>query len=379
MKIVILMDSFKGSLDSINCGNAVKQGILKAMPDSEISVFPLADGGEGMARTLSESLNATWIPLSVTGPLTDSVAAGYGYIEHSRTAILEMVSASGLALLTPEQYDPFRTSTYGVGELINHAMEKGCLNFIIGIGGSATNDGGIGMLKALGYQFFDKDGKDVGHGASALSQINQIDFQKVNPLLSECRFQIACDVTNPLCGKNGATYVYGPQKGLLPDQLSSVDEGMRHYAEIVSATILKNVSDIPGTGAAGGLGFAFLSFLNAELIPGAQLILNRLNLEEKIKAADLVITGEGKLDYQTVLGKAPITVARLAKKYQKKVIAFSGCIGTGAELTIPEGIDAFFPVLCDICSFEEALSPEKAKENLKTTAEQVFRLINLYI
>lgn len=378
MKIIIAMDSFKGSLDSTSCGNAVKQGILTVYPDADIQVFPLADGGEGMAKTLSESLQAEWIPVTVSGPLGASVTAGYGYIKDQNLAIMEMASAAGLSLLPPEHYHPLTSTTFGVGELICHAIKNGCRNFIIGIGGSATNDGGTGMLRALGFQILDSNGCEIRNGAQDLSQIASVHLENVLPELSECSFQVACDVSNPLCGKNGATYIYGPQKGLLPGQLETIDQGMKHYSQIAENTLHRIVSDIPGTGAAGGMGFAFMCFLPAKLVPGAQLIIDTLNLESAIQEADLIITGEGRLDSQTILGKAPITVAQLAKKYHKKVIAFSGCLGANAELCNRHGIDAYFPILTDICSLSEALSEEKTKQNLKSTAEQVFRLIRLY-
>ncbi len=375
MKIIVAIDSFKGSLSSIDAGNVVKQGILNVLPDSDVRIYPLADGGEGMAKTLSDAIGANWITATVSDPLGRSIQAGYGYIEKSHTAIIEMASAAGLALLSPNEYNPLITSTYGVGELIVDALERGARHFIIGIGGSATNDCGIGMLKALGYEFLDANDEEIYTGASALSRIIKIHSSSRNPLLDGCTFDIACDVTNPLCGTHGATYIYGPQKGLPPSKLQAVDNWMSSYASIASTVSGKDTSQFPGTGAAGGMGFAFLNFLNGRLLPGAELILNALNIEKEIATADLVITGEGRLDAQTIQGKAPITVARLAKKYQKKVIAFSGSLGTGAELCNEHGIDAYFPILTSICTLEEALSIETASKNLRITAEQVFHLL----
>lgn len=375
MKIIVAIDSFKGSLNSLDAGNAVKQGILKVLPDSDIHIYPLADGGEGMSKTLSDALQAEWITTTVSDPLGRIIQAGYGYIEDSNTAVIEMASSAGLALLSPDEYNPLITSTYGVGELIIHALERGARHFIIGIGGSATNDCGIGMLKALGYEFLDANNKEIYIGASALSQIIKIQTNNKHPLLEKCTFDIACDVTNPLCGTHGATYIYGPQKGLPHSKLQEVDGWMKNYASIASKLSGKDVSQAPGTGAAGGMGFAFLNFLNGRLLPGAELIMNALNIEKELASADLVVTGEGRLDSQTVQGKAPITVAKLAKKYEKKVIAFCGSLGTGAELCNEHGIDAFFPILTSVCTLEEALSKENASTNLRVTAEQVIRLL----
>lgn len=373
MKVVIAIDSFKGSMTSMEAGNAAKKGILAAKPDAEVCLSPLADGGEGTVDALIEGLEAKKIPVTVTGPLGEKVSCYYGFLEETKSAVMEMASAAGITLVTKK--DPLRASTYGVGEMIADALKRGCKNFMIGIGGSATNDGGIGMLKALGFEFFDEDGNDVGEGAAALVKIEVIRTENKNPLLSGAKFQIACDVKNPLCGKQGATYIFGPQKGVTEEQKEQVDEAMRHYADVTKESLDCDFADCEGAGAAGGLGYAFLSYLAGELIPGVELILQATGLEEKMKNADVVVTGEGRLDAQTVMGKAPVGVAALAKKYNAKVIAFAGSVAPEASVCNQAGIDAFFPIVRGVTTLEEAMKKENAMENIAATAEQVFRLL----
>ena len=322
MKVVVAIDSFKGSLTSIEAGMAAKEGILIAHPDANVVVKPLADGGEGTTDALIAGLGGERIDLTVTGPLGTPVNAHYGYLAEKNTAILEMAAAAGIILVRESEKNPLTATTYGVGEMIADAMERGIRNFIIGIGGSATNDGGIGMLKALGYQFSDENGQDVGEGGQALERVSSIIIEKANPILKECNFHIACDVTNPLCGKNGATYIYGPQKGVTLEIAEELDQAMNHYASITSKFLHNDYASAEGAGAAGGLGFAFLSYLNATLTPGIDLILNAVELEKELEDTDITVTGEGRLDHQTAMGKAPVGVARLAKKYGSKVVAF---------------------------------------------------------
>ena len=324
MKVVVAIDSFKGSLTSIEAGMAAKEGILKAHPDANVVVKPLADGGEGTTDALIAGLGGERIDLTVTGPLGTPVNAHYGYLAEKNTAILEMAAAAGIILVRESEKNPLTATTYGVGEMIADAMKRGIRNFIIGIGGSATNDGGIGMLKALGYQFSDENGQDVGEGGQALERVSSIIIEKANPILKECSFHIACDVTNPLCGKNGATYIYGPQKGVTPEIAEELDKAMNHYASVTSKFLHNDYASAEGAGAAGGLGFAFLSYLNATLTPGIDLILNAVELEKELEDTDITVTGEGRLDHQTAMGKAPVGVARLAKKYGSKVVAFPG-------------------------------------------------------
>lgn len=373
MKVVIAIDSLKGSLSSIEAGMAAKEGILKAKPDAEIIVKPLADGGEGTANALIEGLNGERIDLTVTGPMGSPVSCYYGYIKESSTAIMEMASAAGITLVPDEEKNPLLATTYGVGEMIANAMELGCRNFIIGIGGSATNDGGIGMLKALGYEFFDKNGEDAGEGGQALAKVSSINTKNRNPLISECTFRIACDVNNPLCGENGATYIYGPQKGVTDGFKADLDAGMANFAKVTAAALGHDDSKIAGVGAAGGLGFAFLSYIGAELTPGIELILNAVGLEDELKNADIAVTGEGRLDHQTAMGKAPVGVARLAKQYAAKVVAFAGAVTEGAVACNDAGIDAFFPIIRGITTLEEAMNKENAHKNMAAATEQVFR------
>ncbi len=375
MKVVIAIDSLKGSLSSMEAGMAIKDGILAAKPDAEVIVKPLADGGEGTTDALIEGMNGERIDLTVTGPMHTPVDAYYGYLKDTNTAVMEMASAAGITLVPDSEKNPLLATSYGVGEMINDAIQRGCRNFIIGIGGSVTNDGGIGMLKALGVRFLDENGEDAGEGGQALAKVARIDVSGMNPLLKECHIQVACDVNNPLCGENGSTYVYGPQKGVTEDMKKTLDEAMAHFARVTSETLENDYMNIPGAGAAGGLGYAFLAYTGAALTPGIELILDAVGLEEELSGADVVVTGEGRLDFQTAMGKAPVGVARLAKKYNAKVIAFAGSVTKEATACNKEGIDAFFPILRGVCTLAEAMDPVAARNNMTATVEQVFRLL----
>lgn len=375
MKVVIAIDSLKGSLSSMEAGMAIKDGILAAKPDAEVIVKPLADGGEGTTDALIEGMNGERIDLTVTGPMHTPVDAYYGYLKDTNTAVMEMASAAGITLVPDSEKNPLLATSYGVGEMINDAIQIGCRNFIIGIGGSVTNDGGIGMLKALGVRFLDENGEDAGEGGQALAKVARIDVSGMNPLLKECHIQVACDVNNPLCGENGSTYVYGPQKGVTEDMKKTLDETMAHFARVTSETLENDYMNTPGAGAAGGLGYAFLAYTGAALTPGIELILDAVGLEEELSGADVVVTGEGRLDFQTAMGKAPVGVARLAKKYNAKVIAFAGSVTKEATACNKEGIDAFFPILRGVCTLAEAMDPVAARNNMTATVEQVFRLL----
>jgi len=376
MKTVIAIDSLKGSLTSIEAGNAIMEGIKRADPGAEVVVRPLADGGEGTTETLVSGLGGRMEEITVTGPLGAPVVAEYGIIAESQTAIMEMATAAGITLVSDSERNPLNTTTFGVGEMIADAIEKGCRNFIIGIGGSATNDGGLGMLSALGFEFLDKDGNSVEIFGRGLENIAKITTDKVLPKIDGCSFSIACDVTNPLCGDNGCSAVYGPQKGATPEIVALMDGWLKNYAEIAKQTFENVDPNYPGAGAAGGLGFAFMTFLGGVLEPGIDLILNKTNLEDYIKTADVVVTGEGRLDFQTAMGKAPVGVARLAKKHNKMVVAFAGAVTRDATECNKNGIDAFFPILREICTLDKAMEKEYAAENLAATAEQVFRIIS---
>lgn len=375
MKVVVAIDSFKGSLSSMEAGTAVAEGIYRADKDAEVTVRPLADGGEGTVEALTAGMNGRIESVKVTGPLGNTVEASYGIIAETKTAIIEMAAAAGITLLAEKDRNPLYTTTYGVGELMQDAMKKGCRNFIVGIGGSATNDGGVGMLQALGYGFLDAVGRQVPYGAEGLARIVKITDDRVVPELKECHFKIACDVTNPLCGEQGCSAVFGPQKGATLSMVEEMDKWLMHYAALTKEKYPQSDRNKPGTGAAGGLGFAFLSYTNAALDSGVKIILEETKLEEHIKSADIVITGEGRLDSQTIMGKAPIGVARMAKQYGKKVLAFSGCVTEDAVLCNRHGIDAYFPILRSVTTLKEAMAPECAKENLAAAVEQVFRLI----
>lgn len=374
MKVVVAIDSLKGSLSSMEAGLAIKDGVLAAQPDAEVIVKPLADGGEGTTDALIEGMNGERIDLTVTGPMHTPVDAYYGYLKDTNTAVMEMASAAGITLVPDSEKNPLLATSYGVGEIINDAIQRGCRNFIIGIGGSVTNDGGIGMLKALGVRFLDENGEDAGEGGQALAKIARIDVSGINPLLKECHIQVACDVNNPLCGENGSTYVYGPQKGVTEDMKKTLDEAMAHFAKVTSETLENDYMNTPGAGAAGGLGYAFLAYTGAALTPGIELILDAVGLEEELSGADVVVTGEGRLDFQTAMGKAPVGVARLAKKYNAKVIAFAGSVTKEATACNKEGIDAFFPILRGVCTLADAMDPVNARNNMIATVEQVFRL-----
>ena len=375
MKVVLAIDSFKGSLSSLQAGNAVKDAVLRLNNSAEVIVKPLADGGEGTVDALSEGTNTEVVEITVKGPLLKPVTAKYCILKTTNTAVIEMAAASGITLVSDAEKNPLNTTTYGVGELIKDAVGRDCRKFIIGIGGSATNEGGVGMLTSLGYEFLDKNGNPIALGAKGLRDLHRIKTEKALSVLKECSFNIACDVKNPLCGENGCSAVFGPQKGATPQMVRDMDLWLENYAKIAQSVSQSANKNFPGAGAAGGLGFAFLTFLNSTLKSGIDIVLEEIRLEEVIKSADLVVTGEGRLDSQTVMGKAPIGVAGLAKKYGKKVIAFSGCVTNDAEVCNDHGIDAFFPILRGVTTLEEALNPQNAYKNLTATAYQVLRLL----
>lgn len=375
MNVVTAIDSFKGSLTSLEAGHGVETGFKRVDATIEVNVHPLADGGEGTVDALTEGMHGEKVYAPVTGPLGAKVNCPYGIIAESQTAIIEMSGAAGITLVPRNQLDPMKATTYGVGEVIKDAIKRGCRRFLIGIGGSATNDGGVGMLMALGYDFLDAQGQPIALGAQGLKDLDHIETSHVLPALQECSFKIACDVTNPLCGPQGASAIYGPQKGATSAQVLEMDGWLAHYAKCAQTLDATIDATYPGTGAAGGLGFAFKSFLQGELVSGISMVLEETKLEDAIKEADLVITGEGRLDGQTAMGKAPIGVAQLAKKYDKPVIAFAGCVTKDATLCNEHGIDAFFPIMRKATTLDEAMDHDNALNNLADTAEQVMRLI----
>ena len=368
MKVVIAIDSFKGSISSLEAGEAAAVGVKRACPGAECVVRPLADGGEGTVDALVAGMDGTLCEIAVTGPMGEPASAKYGMLPGG-VAVMEMAQASGITLVPRDRRDPRVATTRGVGEMILDAASRGATRFIIGIGGSATNDGGAGMLQALGWRLLDDSGRDLPPGGAALSRLAQI----VPPgaeTLSGISLRIACDVTNPLCGDNGASAVYGPQKGATPEIVRELDASLAHFASVAGGE-----PDFPGAGAAGGLGYAFKTFLGAELVPGVDLILGETRLEDAVRGADVVITGEGRLDGQTAMGKAPIGVARLAKRHGAKVVAFAGCLGDGVEALNGAGIDAYFPILRKVVTLDDALDRRIAAANLTATAEQAVRLM----
>ena len=377
MKAVIAMDSFKGSISSIEAGNAAAEGIRRVFPDADTIIKPVADGGEGTVEALVSGLNGRLCEAEVSDPLGRKITAKYGILPNN-TAVIEMAAASGLTLLSENERDPMLTTTYGTGELILSAIHNGCRNFIIGIGGSATNDGGIGCLQALGFGMLDSNWRQVGFGAKGLSLLAKITDTNVIHELKECSFKVACDVTNPLCGEKGCSAVFGPQKGAKAELIPVMDRYLRNYAELTNKYNAAASPDMPGAGAAGGLGFALMYYLNAEFESGIELIMRETQLESAIIDADIVITGEGCLDSQTAMGKAPVGIAKIAKKYGKPVIAFSGAVKSGAESCNQNGIDAYFPIIRQVSTLEVAMDKTTAYHNLVDTAEQVFRTIKLF-
>lgn len=377
MKVIVAIDSLKGSLSSLQAGAAAKAGILRAIPDAIVSVKPVADGGEGTVTALVSGLSGRSVTIAVTGPLGETVEATYGILP-DHTAVIEMAEAAGLPLVPAEKRKPMNTTTYGVGELILHALDEGCRNFIIGIGGSATNDGGTGMLRALGCRFRKADGSEIALGAQELSELATIETEALDPRLKESHFSIACDVTNPLCGPSGASYIFAQQKGADPATVQKLDAVLAHLADMTAVTLGTDLRDQPGAGAAGGLGFAFASYLNGTLRPGVDIVLDAVLPESELRAADIVVTGEGRFDGQTAMGKAPVGIARRAKACGCKVIVLAGSVehsGARATQQNPPLIDAVFPILPGAMTLEEAMHEDVAYENMEYTAEQVFRVV----
>ena len=372
MKIVIAPDSFKGSLSAGEVAEAIEEGIRRVLPRAEVEKVPLADGGEGTVRALIEATGGKIEEVGVTGPLGKKVKANYGVLGDGKTAVIEMAAASGLPLVPRQKRDPSRTTTYGTGELIKAALGEGSREFIIGIGGSATTDGGAGMAQALGAKLLDRKGKDIGFGGGELGRLDRIDIAHLDRRLRKSKVTVASDVDNPLCGDRGAARVYGPQKGATPEMVEELDKALQHFAKILKRDLHKDVADIPGAGAAGGLGAGLIAFLGATLRSGVDIIMEVVELEEKILNADLIITGEGKMDEQTICGKTPYGVAKLAGKHKKRLIGICGMLGEGAEILYRHGFQALFPIRKGSMSIEKAM--ERARELTAATAERAMRL-----
>ncbi|MCA1020977.1 glycerate kinase [Halobacillus litoralis] len=377
MNILVALDSFKGSLSSREANTAVKKGLLNASGFFRVDTVPVADGGEGTIDALVDASGGRKVHKTVCGPLRRPVQAAYGVIRQDTTAVIEVAEACGLPLVTEEERDALSATSYGVGELMVDALEKGCREMIIGLGGSAVTDGGTGMLRALGYQFLDSDGRNIGDGGGQLSRIAHIDTTCVHPRLKEVVSHTMCDVSNPLHGPNGAAHIYAPQKGASPGEVALLDKGLEHYAQLVQTQTGIDLQSMAGSGAAGGLGAAFSGFLQSSLQSGVQFILDEVKVDERIVEADLIITGEGKLDAQSSMGKVPSGIADRAKQQGRPVIALAGDI-TAAEKGVHEaGIDACFSIMRGPSSLQEALNPDTARDNITETSEQIGRLLNV--
>lgn len=375
-KIIIASDSFKGSLTSIQVGEAAAKAVKAIMPKAKCETIPVADGGEGTVEAIVAGLKGQFIETEVTGPLGMPVKAVYGIC--GETAVIEMAEASGLTLVPEHKRNPWITTTYGTGELIHDALSHGCRNFLIGIGGSATNDAGIGMLQALGFRFLDNEGKEVGAGGGETGRIVAIETTHILPELKECSFTVACDVTNPLTGPNGASHIYSPQKGADKTMADQLDACLTSFANVVTTTYGEDLSSYPGAGAAGGLGFAFLAFLNATLKPGIDMVLDAVGFDAKLKDALLVITGEGRLDHQTCMGKTPYGVLKHAQRESVPVITIGGSVIPDAVPTLMDaGFKAVFPIVSGPITLSEALKPETASQNITRTVSQILRLLTL--
>ncbi len=356
MRIVLAPDSYKGSLSAVAVATAMEQGILSIWPQAEIKKVPIADGGEGTVDALVTATGGRIIYENVMGPLGETVEAYWGILGDHKTAVIEMAAASGLPLVPTEKRDPRLATTYGTGQLIKAALNQGIRTLIIGIGGSATNDGGAGMAQALGVKLLDEAGKELPLGGAALAKLATIDLSGIDPQVAEATFLVACDVTNPLCGPQGASAVYGPQKGATPEMITELDLALTRYANIAKVATGKDVASYPGAGAAGGLGAGLLLFTKAELKPGVQIVLETAGFEHLVKQADLVITGEGATDFQTAFGKAPVGVAKIAQQYQVPVICLSGGLGHGCEDILQHGVTAFMSIVPQPMSLEECMA-----------------------
>ena len=377
MRIVIAPQSLKGSLTAAEAGMAIAQGVHVVYPECEVEVVPVADGGEGTVQALVDATSGEIVQQTVTGPLGKPVQAFYGVLGDGSTAVIEMAACAGLPLVPRQLRDPRITTTYGVGELITMALDRGCRHFIIGIGGSATNDGGAGMVQALGGSLLDDDNVDIARGGIALAKLAHISLEGMDARLRECIIDVACDVTNPLCGPTGATAIYGPQKGATPEMVVELDAALAHYATIIEQDLGRSVKDIPGSGAAGGLGAGMLAFLHATLRPGAQIVLDAVRLENRIRDANLIITAEGQIDEQTAYGKTIEAVAELAKRYKLPVLAIAGSLGEGYHHVYSLGVDAVATLVPGPVTLQYAM--ENAAMLLSDATERVMRTFRIAV
>ncbi|WNC15273.1 glycerate kinase [Brevibacillus brevis] len=372
MKILIAPDSFKGSLTAGQVGQAIAAGVRKALPESEIVIKPMADGGEGTLQCLVDATDGKLLQATVKDPLGRDIPAQFGILGDDVTCVIEMAAASGLYLISEQERNPLFTTTYGFGQLIRAGLELGCRRFILGIGGSATNDGGAGMLQALGFQLLDHDGQPLAFGGGELSKLRRIDRTQADPRLAECEFIIACDVKNPFIGPNGASHVFGPQKGATPEMVQQLDSNLRHFADLIEDTEGIAIHDLPGTGAAGGVAGTLLAFLQGQLQSGIQIVKETTGLAEAMAGAELVFTGEGQVDFQTAEGKTPCGVAQLAKEYGIPVIVLAGSIGKGIEALYAEGVTAVLSIANKPMPLDQSM--QQAAELLEQAAEQATRI-----
>lgn len=373
MKVIIAPDSFKECLSAKEVANVIAEGIMAEIPDAECVCVPVADGGEGTMEALVDATHGRVIPVTVAGPLGEQVNAQFGLLGDQQTAVVEMASASGIELVPPQERDPLKATSYGTGELIKRALEENISKIIVAIGGSATNDGGVGMLQALGVRFTREDGSEIGFGGGELGEIAHIDISNLDPRLQHVEVLTACDVDNPLTGERGASAVFGPQKGATPEMVKRLDANLHHYANCVKAATGCDIEFEKGAGAAGGMGAALLAFLDATLMPGIDIVLNTVEFEKTLVGADLVITGEGRIDSQTIHGKTPVGVSRLAQKHGIKTIALAGSVGDGVEVLKSAGIIACFSVVPSPCELKDAIA--QGRENLLKTAKQLASVI----
>jgi glycerate kinase len=374
MKILVAPNAFKEALSAKEAGEAIKGGLLRALPNSDIVVLPIADGGDGTIEVLVEATNGEFIEKEVTGPLGERVVAKFGILGDGETAVIEMARSSGLALVPKEKRNPAITTTYGVGELIRSALERGAKRILVGIGGSATNDGGAGMAQALGAKLLDKDGNELPFGGLALKDLASIDISNFHPLAKECEVIVMADVKNPLCGPEGASYVYGPQKGGTKELIEELDRALFNFAQVIKRDLGKDILNLPGAGAAGGLGGGLVAFLNARLRPGIDVVLEILNIEERLKGVDIVISGEGKIDGQTIFGKGPAGIAKKAKEKAIPVILLGGAVDEDADILRKEGlVDALFSITRGPITLEESI--RQTREQLEWISYQIGGLV----
>ena len=376
MKIVIAPDSFKESLTALEVAASIERGIRKVIPNAEIVKVPMADGGEGTVQSLIDSSQGSIVKAKVIGPMGNQVQAHFGLMGNSHTAVIEMASASGIHLAEPENRNPLITTTFGTGQLIKAALDLEVNHLILGIGGSATNDAGMGMCQALGIQFLDEEGNSLGYGGGELDKLAKIDLTNLDPRLANVTLEVACDVTNPLCGPTGASHVFGPQKGATPEMITRLDANLAHFADVVLEQLGVDVKNIPGAGAAGGLGAALYGLLNATMKPGIDIVIEATQLEQAIQGADVVITGEGRIDSQTIHGKTPSGVAKVCKAANIPVIGIAGCLSPDCAVVHDYGIDAVFDVVPGATDLQSAL--ENASSNLELTARNVAALLVMF-